>query len=90
MVRRERIHGCGESVAVSRLAGRWLSVPCANHDGAHVDEAVFDAIRVLVQGERPVWPSRSIDVTSRVFGGGKRGLLLLKKNSVVLTGTRVD
>lgn len=42
----QRVDGGGESLAVPRLAGRWLSVSCAHHHGAYVAQALVEQNRL--------------------------------------------
>lgn len=51
LVRRERNDGDGKSMAVQRLARHGLSIPRADNNGPHVDEARSVKAALLLSGQ---------------------------------------
>lgn len=52
VVRRERLDGDGKSLALSRVAGRWVPVSGAHHHGSHVAQVFRFEGHFLGKGER--------------------------------------
>ena len=52
VVRRERLDGDGKSLALSRVAGRWVPVSRAHHHGSHVAQVFRVEGPFLGKGER--------------------------------------
>lgn len=50
VVRRERLDGHGESMALSRVAERWVPVSRADHHGSHVAQVFRIAGYLLGKG----------------------------------------
>lgn len=52
VVRRERLDGDGKSLALSRVAGRWVPVSRAHHHDSYVAQVFRVKGHFLVEGER--------------------------------------